>query len=44
VPTNIANEVGDWTLRVAGKSWPKATAVEAALAVWGFAPAGGGVK
>jgi hypothetical protein len=44
VPTDIADEEGEWTLRVAGKSWPKATAVEAALAVWGFAPAGGAAK
>jgi hypothetical protein len=44
VPTDIADEKGEWTLRVAGKSWPKATAVEAALAVWSFAPAGVAVK
>jgi hypothetical protein len=44
VPTDIAAEEGEWTLRVSGKSWPKATAVEAALAVWGFAPAGSGLK
>ena len=44
VPSNIADEEGEWTLRVFGKRWPKATAVEAALAIWGFAPAGGGVK
>ncbi len=44
VPSNVAAEEGEWTLRVSGNSWPKATAVEAALAVWGFAEAGAGVK
>ncbi len=44
VPTDIAGEEGEWTLRIAGKSWPKATVIEAALAVWGFAPAGDGLK
>jgi hypothetical protein len=44
VPTNIADDEGEWTLRVSGKSWPKATSVEAALAIWGFAPAGSAFK
>ncbi len=44
VPSNIAAEDGEWTLRVFGKSRSKATAVEAALAIWGFAPARRGVK